>query len=62
MKKSTRCTVLLASLLLLSAGVNYIFIGTAGGRMTRQTQQVHHEAPTPQRTSASVCTPEPKYC
>ena len=62
MKKSTKCTALLASLLLLSAGVNSIFIGTAGGRMTKQTQQVHREGSTPQQTSAAECTLEPKHC
>jgi hypothetical protein len=30
-KKSMKCLALLASLTLLSAGMNYIFIGTAGG-------------------------------
>ena len=47
MKKFAKCTVLLASLLLLSAGVNYIFIGTAGGRVIKQTQQVHRERVDP---------------
>ena len=62
MKKSTKCTALLASLILLSAGVNYIFIGTAGGRVTTQTQQVQHEGSTLQQISAVECMPEPKHC
>ena len=47
MKKSTKCTALLASLALLSAGVNSIFIATAGGSLTKQSQQVHRQAPAP---------------
>jgi hypothetical protein len=62
MKKSTKCTALLASLLLLSAGVNSIFIVTAGGPMAKQAQQVHREGSTPQQTAAVECKPEPKHC
>jgi hypothetical protein len=62
MKKSTKCAALLASLLLLSAGVNSIFIVTAGGRVTKQTQQVHREGSTPQQTAAVDCKPEPQHC
>jgi hypothetical protein len=57
-KKSAKCTVLLASLLLLSVGVNYVFIGTAGGRMVRQAQQVQREGSALQQASAVVCTAE----
>ena len=60
MKKSMKCTALLASLTLLSAGVNYIFIGTAGGGVIKQTQQVQREGSTLQQTSAVECTPEAK--
>jgi hypothetical protein len=62
MQKYTKCTALLVSLLLLSAGVNYVFIGTAGGRVIKQTQQVHGEGSSPIRTSAVECTLEPKHC
>lgn len=54
MKKFRNCTVLLVSLLLLSAGVNYIFIGTAGGRAIEQAQQVRNSML--QQTSAVDCT------
>jgi hypothetical protein len=62
MKKFTTCTALLGSLLLLSAGVNYIFIGTAGGRLTKQTEQVQHVGSTPQQISAAECTLDAKHC
>jgi hypothetical protein len=62
MKKSTRCTALLATLALLSVGVNSIFIATAGGSTARQLQQVHHQASTPQQTVAVECRVEPKHC
>ncbi len=52
MKKSTKCTALLTSLILLSAGVNAIFIGTHGGRATKQAQQVERQAPALQQISA----------
>jgi hypothetical protein len=58
MKKSTKCTALLASLALLSAGVNSIFIATAGGSLTKQAQQVHRHAPVPQQTAAVACSIE----
>ena len=38
MQKHTKCIALLASLLLLSVGLNYIFIGIAGGSSFKQTQ------------------------
>jgi hypothetical protein len=62
MKQSTKCMALLASLLLFSAGVNSIFIATAGGSMAKQTQQVHRQASTPQQTVAVECRVEPKHC
>ena len=62
MKKSTKCTALLAFLFLLSAGVNSIFIVTAGGRVANQTQQVHREGSVPQRTAVVECALEPKHC
>ncbi len=40
MKKSTKCAALLVSLFLVSAGVNSIFIVTAGG-WAKQPQQGH---------------------
>jgi hypothetical protein len=45
MKKSTKCTALLTSLLLLSAGVNAIFVGTIGGRASKQAQQIERQDP-----------------
>ena len=62
MKKFKRCTALLGSLLLLSAGVNYIFIGIPGGMVIKQTQQVQSEGSTPQQTSAAECTTDLKHC
>ena len=62
MQKYTKCIALLASLLLLSAGLNYIFIGIAGGRAFKQTQQVQRGPSTPQQTFAVECAPEPKHC
>ena len=62
MRKYTKCAALLVSLLLISAGVNYVFIGTAGGRVMKQTQLVHGEGSRPLRTSAAECTLEPKQC
>jgi hypothetical protein len=62
MKKSTKCTALLATLVLLSAGVNSIFIATAGGTQTRQPQQVHRQAPAPQQTAAVACAIEAEHC
>ncbi len=60
MKKSTKFTALLAFLLLLSAGVNSIFIGIPGGSM--KTQQVRHEVSALQQASALECTSDPKHC
>ena len=62
MKKSTKCAALLASLFLLSAGVNSIFIVTAGGWMGKQTRQVHREGSIPQQTALVECTPGSKHC
>jgi hypothetical protein len=62
MKQSTKCAALLASLVLFSAGVNSIFIATAGGSTARQSQQVHHQTSTPQQTVAVECRVEPKHC
>jgi len=62
MQKSTKCIALLASLLSLSAGLNYIFVGIAGGRANKQTQQVQSGRSTPQQTFAVECAPEPKHC
>ena len=62
MQKYTKCIALLASLLLLSAGVNYIFIGTDGGRVIKQAQQLQREGSILQQTSAVECTPESKHC
>lgn len=62
MKKSANCTALLVSLILLSAGVNYIFIGTTGGRVIKQPQQAQREVSTSQQISAVECTPEPEHC
>jgi hypothetical protein len=62
MQKSTKCIALLASLLLLSAGLNYIFVGIAGGRANKQTQQVQSGRSTPHQTFAVECAPEPKHC
>jgi hypothetical protein len=62
MKQSTKCMVLLGSLLLISAGVNSIFIVTAGGSLTKHPQQVQREAPAPQQTAAAECGLEPKHC
>jgi hypothetical protein len=62
MKKSTKCAVLLAVLLLFSAGVNSIFIATAGGWMAKQTQQVEREGWTSQRTAAVECMREAEHC
>jgi hypothetical protein len=62
MQKCTKCIALLASLLLLSAGLNYIFVGIAGGRANKQTQQVQRGPSTPQQTFAVECAPEPKHC
>jgi hypothetical protein len=62
MKKSTKCAALLVSLLLLSVGVNSIFILTAGGKVINQAEQVQRKGSTPQQTSAVDCTPNPKHC
>ena len=63
MQKRTRCIVLLASLLLLAAGLNYIFVGIAGGRAIKQTQQVQRGRSTSQQTFALECAPEAgKHC
>jgi hypothetical protein len=62
MKKSTRCTALLATLALLSVGVNSIFIATAGGSPTRQPQQVERQAPAPQQTAEVGCAIEAMHC
>ncbi|MGH6824982.1 hypothetical protein [Methyloceanibacter sp.] len=62
MQKYIKCMALLASLILLSAGLNYIFIGTAGGRVMKQTQQVQRGGPTLQQASAVECAPETKRC
>ena len=62
MNKFKRCAALLGSLLLLSAGVNYIFIGIPGGMVIKQTQQIQREGSTPQQTSAAECAPDPKHC
>ena len=62
MKQSTKCAALLASLVLFSAGVNSIFIATAGGGTARQPQQVHRQVSTPQQTVAVECGVEPKHC
>jgi hypothetical protein len=61
-QKSMKCAALLASLILVSAGVNYIFIGTAGGKVNSQPQQVQREGSTLKQTSAVECAPESKYC
>jgi hypothetical protein len=61
MKKSTKCTALLATLALLSAGVNSIFIATAGGS-AKQPQQVHRQASVPQQTAAVACAIEAEHC
>src|SRR6478735_1234943 len=53
MQKSTKCIALLASLLLLSAGLNYIFVGIAGGRANKQTQQVQSGRSPPSKPSRS---------
>lgn len=57
MKKSTKCTILLTSLILLSAGVNAIFIGTDGGRAAKQAQRVERQAPALQQISAVDARP-----
>jgi hypothetical protein len=62
MKKLMRCAVLLGSLLLLSVGVNYIFIGTLGGGMVNPMHRVQHGESAVQQTSAAECTSDPKYC
>jgi hypothetical protein len=62
MQKCTKCIALLASLLLLSAGLNYIFVGIAGGRANKQTQQVQRGTSTTAQTFAVECAPEPKDC
>ena len=62
MQKCTKCIALLASLLLLSAGLNYIFVEIAGGRANKQTQQVQRGTSTPAQTFAVECAPEPKHC
>jgi hypothetical protein len=62
MKKSTKCTALLASLVLLSAGVNSIFIATAGGSPSTQPQQVDRQTPMPQQIAAVACAIEAKHC
>lgn len=60
MKKLMRCAVLLGSLLLLSVGVNYIFIGNLGGRMVNPMHQVQHGESAVQQTSAAD-TSDPKF-
>src|SRR5262245_65524463 len=40
MKKSTKCTAILKSLVLLSAGVNAIFVGCVGSRATQRDSEV----------------------
>ncbi len=61
MKKSTKCAALLISLFLVSAGVNSIFIVTAGG-WAKQPQQVHREGSTPQKTAEVDCALKPTHC
>jgi hypothetical protein len=56
MKKSTKCAALLTSLFVLAAGVNAIFIGIDGGRVTKQTQQVERQAPAPLLQAGSLHT------
>jgi hypothetical protein len=51
---------LLAFLLLLSAGVNSIFIGIPGASM--KTQQIRHEVSALQQASALECTPDTNHC
>jgi hypothetical protein len=58
MKKSTKCAALLVSLFLVSAGVNSIFIVTAGG-WAKQSQQVHPEG---QKTAVVDCALKPTHC
>jgi hypothetical protein len=60
MKKSTKCAALLVSLFLVSAGVNSIFIVTAGG-WAKQSQQVHPEG-SPQKTAVVDCALKPTHC
>lgn len=62
MKKSTKCAALLTSLFVLSAGVNSIFILTVGGRVGKQTDQVHREESTPQKTAVVDCALKPTHC
>jgi hypothetical protein len=61
MKKSTKCAALLVSLLLVSAGVNSIFIVTAGG-WAKQSEQVDREGSTPQKTAVVDCALKPAHC
>ena len=61
MKKSTKCAALLVSLFLVSAGVNSIFIVTAGG-WAKHTRQVHREGSTLQQTAVVDCAIEPTHC
>ena len=61
MKKSTKCAAVLAFLFALSAGVNSIFLVSAGG-WAKHTQQVYREGSGPQHTAAVECTPELKHC
>jgi hypothetical protein len=60
MTKNAKCLTLLASLLVLSVGVNFIFIGIDGG--SNSHMQAQHAKPTLQQTSAAECTPDPKNC
>jgi hypothetical protein len=60
MKKSTKCMTLLAFLLLLSTGVNSLFIGIPGGAM--KAQHARHEVSARQQASALECTPDTNYC
>ena len=53
MQKSTKCIALLASLLLLSAGLNYIFVGIAGGRATSKRSRFRADGPPPSKPSRS---------
>lgn len=61
MKKSTKCAALLVSLFLVSVGVNSIFIVTAGG-WAKQSQQVHRQGSTPQKTAVVDCALKQAYC
>ena len=57
MQKRTKIIVLLASLLLLAAGLNYIFVGIAGSRPIKQTESRFNAdgPPPPANLRARVC-------